>query len=126
MVEQALYVADSNGDNPRRLLGPLPGLNGSPSWSADSQALYYPNSEPFDTVEPHPWQIHRLDVATGTSDVVAEIVARQLLLSGSERDGKLSMFILNDDFVYQFHLLDLATGELLNGPAQVTVIDWLK
>lgn len=124
-VEQALYSVDSDGANTERLLGPLPGQNGPLAWSADSQALYYLSSEPFDTLEPHPWQVHRLDITSGASKVVAEIVARQALLFGPELDGRLSLFTLNDEFVYAFHVLDLATGDLQNGPAQVTAIDWL-
>jgi hypothetical protein len=48
-----------------------------------------------------------------------------VLLFGAEQGGKLSLFTLNDDFAYAFHILDLATGELQDGPAQVTVVDWL-
>jgi hypothetical protein len=126
VVEQGLYVVDANGAHPRRLAGPVPGQNSPAVWSADSQHLYFVTSEPFDTIDPHPWQVHRLDIATGQSEVVAELVARHLGLVWPERAGKLPLLILNDDLVYGYHLLDLATGDLQHGPAQVSIVGWLN
>lgn len=126
VVEQGLYVVDADGTHPRRLLGPLPGQNGPLAWSADGKALLYVTAEFYDSIDPQPWQVHRIDVASGQDAVVAEIVARRLNVVGPERDGKLSLQILNDDLVFAYHVLDLATGALQNGPAQVRVLDWLN
>ena len=126
LADQALYVVGADGSQPQRLLGPLPGQNGPPVWTADSQAVYYVTAESFDSIAPQPWQIHRVVVDTGQDTVVAEIVARRLFFVGPERDGKLSLQIVNDDLNLAFHILDLATGGLENGPAQINVIGWLN
>jgi dipeptidyl aminopeptidase/acylaminoacyl peptidase len=125
VVEQALYAVDADGSRPRRLVGPLPGQNGSLAWSADGRAIYYVSTDRYDGIEPQPWRIHRVDVATGQEEVASEIVARRLNLLSQERDGKLLLEILNDDLVFAVHILDLATGEMENGPAAVNVLGWL-
>ncbi len=123
-LSQALTVIDGTGENPVQLTGPIPGRNGPPVWSADGQSLYIATSEQFDVLDPHLWQIRRVGL-DGADEVAAEIDARFALLAGPERDGKLLLLLMNDQLTYGLHVLDLASGELQNGPANVAVVGWL-
>lgn len=125
-LTQALYVVDADGANPRKLSAPVAGRNGPPAWSADSRSLYYAAPQAFDVLDPQPWQIHRIDLANGQDQVVAELPARFIILAETERGGKLLLLTLTDAFDYQMHLLDLTTGEMENGPARVAPIGWLN
>ena len=123
-LKQALTVVDGAGDNVVQLTDPIPGRNGPPAWSADGQSLYIATSEQFDVLDPRPWQIRRIGL-DGTDEVVAEFDTRFALLAGPERDGKLLLLLLNDQLTYGLHVLDLASGELLNGPSNAAVVGWL-
>lgn len=123
-LAQTLTVVDGNGENPVQLTDAIPGRNGPPVWSADGKSLYIATAEQFDVLDPHPWQIRRIGL-DGTDEVVAELDARFALLAGPERDGKLLVLLMNDELTYGLHVLDLASGELLNGPANVAVVGWL-
>lgn len=123
-LNQALMVVDGTGETPVRLTDAIPGRNGPPVWSADGQSLYIATSEQYDVLDPHLWQIRRVGL-DGTSEVAAEFDARFAILAGPERDGKLLLLLMNDQLTYGLHVLDLATGELQNGPAGVSVVGWL-
>lgn len=123
-LSQALGVVDGAGDNLVWLIDGVSGRNGPPAWSADGQSVYIVTSEQFDVLDPRAWQIRRIGL-DGREEVAAELDARFVVLAGPERDGKLLLLILNDEFTYGVHVLDLATGELVNGPADVTVVGWL-
>lgn len=124
-MSQALYVVNADGTNPRKLTQPVAGRNGPPAWSADGQALHYATAEAFDVLDPQPWQIHRVDVASGQDQVVGELPARFVVLAAPEQAGKLPIMTLTDELGYQLHVLDVASGQLANGPANVKVIGWL-
>ena len=66
-----------------------------------------------------------LDCGARAEFVVAEFDARFALLAGPERDGKLLLLLLNDQLTYGVHVLDIASGEIQNGPAGVAVVGWL-
>ena len=123
-LTQALTMIDGTGENPVQLTGPIPGRNGPSAWSADGQSLYFATSEQFDVLDPQQWQIRRIGL-NGADEVVAEFDARFALLAGPERDGKLLLLLMNDQLTYGLHVLDLASGEILNGPANVAVVGWL-
>ena len=123
-LKQVLTVVDGMGDDPVQLTDPIPGRNGPPVWSADGESLYIATSEQFDVLDPHPWQIRRIGL-DGADQVVAEFDARFALLAGPERDGKLLLLLLNDQLTYGVHVLDIASGEIQNGPAGVAVVGWL-
>lgn len=123
-LAQTLTVVDGTGGNPEQLTDAVPGRNGPPVWSADGQSLYIATSEQFDVLDPQQWQIRRIGL-NGTDEVVAGFDARFALLAGPERDGKLLLLLMNDQLTYGLHVLDLASGEFLNGPASVAVVGWL-
>lgn len=126
--QRVLYVINADGSSPRPLTPALPngGGGGPPAWSADSQVIYYVTSQPFDSLDPHEWQIHRLSVVDGQDEIVQTLVTRHIVIRSPEYRHQLLLQILNDDFDYQLHVLDLNSGELLNGPALVTVLGWLR
>lgn len=125
-LERALYTVQANGADPLRVGQAAPNGSGLPAWSEDSQSLYYVTSQPFDVLDPHPWQIHRLQVDDGADEVVAGLTARYVALAGPERAGRLLVTTLLDDLArYAVHVLDVPSRQVLDGPAQVQVLGWL-
>ena len=118
-------MVDGKAQNPRQLTDGIPGGGGLPAWSDDSSALYYAVGLPFDSLEPRPWQVIRIAMAEEAEQVVAEFPARQVFLVGPVQEDRLLLLTLTDDLTYAARALDLKTGELVNGPAQVAVVGWL-
>lgn len=122
-MSQALGVVDGAGENLVWLTDGIAGRNGPPAWSADGQSVYIATAEQFDVLDPHPWQIRRIGL-DGQEEVVAELNERFVVLVAPEREGKLLLQLMNDSLGYDTYVLDLATGELIAGPAG-WLIDWL-
>jgi cytoskeletal protein RodZ len=60
--ERAVYVADADGHNVRRVTGP--GFAAVPSWSPDGRTLAYVRAEPS---RPRVWNLWTVDLETGES-----------------------------------------------------------
>ncbi|MEA3335892.1 MAG: hypothetical protein U9R25_08260 [Chloroflexota bacterium] len=124
-LTQSLNVIDSDGNNVQQLVESVPGRNGPVAWAEDSQSLYYLSSEPFDTLDPHRWQLHRWDLGKKEDAIVWEFEARHAILSGPVQGNQLLVSTLADDIGSNVYAFDLTNGDIWAGPANAMILSWL-
>lgn len=98
---RAVYVADSNGQNVRRVTGP--GFAAVPSWSPDGETLAFVRAEEG---RPRVWNLWTTDLATGTTKRLTNHRVGQPWGGSWFPDGKRIAYSHEDRLV----VLDLQTG----------------
>ncbi|HEX6976154.1 MAG TPA: hypothetical protein VF147_17225, partial [Vicinamibacterales bacterium] len=107
--ERAVYIADSNGHNVRRVSGG--GFAAIPSWSPDGQSLAFVRAEPG---KPRVWNLWMTDLETGAERRLTSYQYGQPWGGSWFPDGKRIAYSHESNLV----ILDLASGKrrVFNAP----------
>jgi Tol biopolymer transport system component len=106
--ERAVFVADANGQNLRRVSGA--GAAAAPNWSPDGRVLSYVRAEEHN---PSVWNLWALDLATGESRRLTSHTSGRPVGGAWFRDGKRLAYSRGADVV----VLDVPSGRPAVYPA---------